>query len=561
MKTKANAVSTKITASYTNWKTNSLADWLGEHPERENAFTTKSGLALERLFLPTGEAPDYLEKLNFPGQYPFTRGVQPTMYRSDFWVMGQYSGFGSAKEANERFKYLIEQGQTGFSIAMDLPTQIGLDSDNPLAEGEVGKVGVALDSLEDIEKLFEGIPFEKVRQLRTTANSIGTIAAAMFFAFAEKKGINPNDIKIFIQNDILKEYISRGTYIFPPEPSVKLAVDVIEFCAQNLPSWTPMAVCGYHVRDSGSTAVQELAFTFANAIAYINEALSRGLSVDAFAPKLFTFLAADVDLLEEVAKFRAARRIWANLLRDRFGAQKQESMGLKIFAYTLGGSLTAQQPLNNIARVTIETLCAALGGVQTLATSSYDEALGLPTEEAVTVALRTQQIVANESGVTGTVDPLGGSYAIEALTDMIEKEVLAKIEEIESQGGAVQCIESGVIQKELGESAYEYQKNIENGKRVIVGLNKHQTNETTDIPVFRNDDSIEKYQLDQLRELKQKRDNSAVAAALEGVKQAARENRNTLPETIEAVKAYATVGEISDALREVYGEYKDSAVF
>jgi methylmalonyl-CoA mutase N-terminal domain/subunit len=554
-------VAKKIAASYTNWEADSLTGWLQENPEREKDFTTKSGLALERLYLPTEEAPDYLEKLNFPGQYPFTRGVHPTMYRSDFWVMGQYSGFGSPKEANERFKYLIEQGQTGFSIAMDLPTQIGLDSDNPLSEGEVGKVGVALDSLEDIEKLFDGIPFEKVRQLRTTANAIGTITAAMFIAFAENKGINPNDIKIFIQNDILKEYISRGTYIFPPEPSVKLAADVIEFCAQNLPSWTPMAVCGYHVRDSGSTAVQELAFTFANAIAYIDEALSRGLSVDAFAPKLFTFLAADVDLLEEVAKFRAARRIWANLLRERFGARKPESMGLKIFAYTLGGSLTAQQPLNNIARVTIETLCAALGGVQTLATSSYDEALGLPTEEAVTVALRTQQIVANESGVTGTVDPLGGSYAIEALTDTIEKEVLSKLEEIADQGGVVACIENGLIQKELGESAYNYQKKIENEERVIVGLNKYQTDEATEIPVFRTDDSVEKLQVDQLQALKQKRSQRAIASALEAVKQAARENRNTLPATIEAVKAYATVGEISDTLREVYGEYKDSAIF
>lgn len=554
-------MSNKIADSYTEWKANVLADWLREHPERETDFTTKSGLSLDRLYVPSGGTSDYLEKLNFPGQYPFTRGVNPTMYRSDFWVMGQYSGFGSPKEANERFKYLIEKGQTGFSIAMDLPTQIGLDSDSDLSIGEVGKVGVAIDSLEDIEKLFEGIPFEKVRQLRTTANAIGALTAAMFIAFAHNKGIDPNQIKIFIQNDILKEYISRGTYIFPPKPSVKLAADVIEYCAQHLPSWTPMAVCGYHVRDSGSTAVQELAFTFADAIAYINETLERGISIDSFAPKLFVFLAADIDILEEVAKFRAARRIWAHLMKKRFKAKNPESMRLNIFAYTLGGSLTAQQPLNNVARVTLEALAAALGGVQTLATSSYDEALGLPTEEAVTVALRTQQIVANESGVTGTVDPLGGSHAIEALTDAIENAVLSKIKDIDNQGGAIACIENGVIQKELSESAYNYQKKIDNKERIIVGLNRYQSSEGTHIPVFQSDDTVEKQQVEKLHLLKKKRDENSVDSALEAVKRAAQENRNTLPATIEAVKAYATVGEICGVLREVYGEYRDPAIF
>lgn len=554
-------MSNKIADSYTEWKANVLADWLREHPERETDFTTKSGLSLDRLYVPSGGTSDYIEKLNFPGQYPFTRGVNPTMYRSDFWVMGQYSGFGSPKEANERFKYLIEKGQTGFSIAMDLPTQIGLDSDSDLSIGEVGKVGVAIDSLEDIEKLFEGIPFEKVRQLRTTANAIGALTAAMFIAFAHNKGIDPNQIKIFIQNDILKEYISRGTYIFPPKPSVKLAADVIEYCAQHLPSWTPMAVCGYHVRDSGSTAVQELAFTFADAIAYINETLERGISIDSFAPKLFVFLAADIDILEEVAKFRAARRIWAHLMKKRFKAKNPESMRLNIFAYTLGGSLTAQQPLNNVARVTLEALAAALGGVQTLATSSYDEALGLPTEEAVTVALRTQQIVANESGVTGTVDPLGGSHAIEALTDAIEKAVLSKIKDIDNQGGAIACIENGVIQKELSESAYNYQKKIDNKERIIVGLNRYQSSEGTHIPVFQSDDTVEKQQVEKLHLLKKKRDENSVDSALEAVKRAAQENRNTLPATIEAVKAYATVGEICGVLREVYGEYRDPAIF
>ena len=554
-------MSKKMTDACKQWQIGTLKDWLRENPERAVDFATKSGLALERLYLPHEETATYLTQLNFPGQFPFTRGVNPTMYRSDFWVMGQYSGFGSAAEANARFKYLIEQGQTGFSIAMDLPTQIGLDSDNPLADGEVGKVGVALDSLMDVEKLFAGIPFEKVRQLRTTANAIGTITAAMFVAFAENNGIDPNGIKIFIQNDILKEYIGRGAYIFPPEPSVKLAVDVIEYCAQHLPSWTPMAICGYHIRDSGSTAVQELAFTFADAIAYIDEALARGLSIDDFAPRLFTFLAADIDILEEVAKFRAARRIWARLMRDRFGARNPASMQLNIFAYTLGGSLTAQQPLNNVARVALETLGAALGGVQTLATSSYDEALGLPTEAAVTVALRTQQIVAFESGVTGTIDPLGGSYAVEALTDTIEREVLKKLSSIDDQGGVVACIENGVIPKELGDSAYHYQKKIENEERVIVGVNRYQSAESNRIPVFQTDPAVEKEQIRQLRELKKQRDHSAVLSALAAVEQAARENRNTLPATITAVKAYATVGEISDALRKVYGEHRDSTIF
>ncbi len=551
-----------LTDAAESWTNGPLSQWLKEHPERETAFITKSGQVLERLYLPDGDtAGDYLSKLNFPGQYPFTRGVNPAMYRSDFWVMGQYSGFGSPKEANARFKYLIEQGQTGFSIAMDLPTQVGLDSDDPLADGEVGKVGVALDSLEDVETLFSGIPFEKVRQLRTTANAISTITAALFIAFAENNHIHPNDIKIFIQNDILKEYIGRGAYIFPPKPSVKLAVDVIEYCAEHFPSWTPMAVCGYHIRDSGSTAVQELAFTFADAIAYISEALERGLHIDTFAPKLFTFLAADIDVLEEVAKFRAARRIWARLMRERFGAQNPESMRLNIFAYTLGGSLTAQQPLNNVVRVTLETLGAALGGVQTLATSSYDEALGLPTEEAVTVALRTQQIVAHESGVTGTVDPLGGSFAVEALTDAIEEKVFAKLTEIDDQGGGIACIENGLIQREIGEAAYQYQKKIETGERAIVGLNRFQTDDKTRIPVFKTDEAVEKQQIAQLAALRQKRDPRAVAEALDAVKQAAVENRNTLPATIHAVKVYATVGEISGVLREVYGEYRDPGIF
>jgi len=548
-------------SSKDEWTSNVLEDWLGTHPEKKPVFATKSGIELERLYTPKQETPEYLDQLGFPGQYPFTRGVNPTMYRSDAWVMGQYSGFGSPKEANERFKYLIEQGQTGFSIALDLPTQVGLDSDDVRSDGEVGKVGVAIDSLRDIERLFDGIPFEKVRQLRTTANAIGPTMAALYIAFAEKNGVHPNDIKIFIQNDILKEYIGRGSYIFPPGPSVKLAADVVEYCARNLPFWTPMAVCGYHVRDSGSTAVQELAYTFADAIAYVDEVVSRGVNIDEFAPKLFTFLAADIDVLEEVAKFRAARRIWAKLMKDRYGAKDPDSMRLNIFAYTLGGSLTAQQPLNNIARVTLETLAAVLGGVQTIATSSYDEALGLPTENAVTVALRTQQIIANEAGVTGTVDPLGGSHAIEALTDRLEQEVMTMVEDIDKRGGAVACIENGTLQQDLGAVAYAYQKDVESGERVIVGVNSYQSNESTKIPVFKINESVESDQIDQIKELKETRDQHEVDAALKELKEAAEQNINTLPATIRAVKAYATVGEIGDTLRAIYGEYHDPSVF
>jgi len=554
-------VTKEIERAREKWEKELVGEWTSEHPETKSEFTTKSGLPLERVYIPQGEDADYLDKLNFPGQFPYTRGVNPTMYRSQLWVMGQYSGFGSAEEANRRFRYLIEQGQTGFSIALDLPTQVGLDSADPMAHGEVGRVGVALDSLRDVETLFQGIPFEKVRQLRTTANAISPIAAAMFIAFAEKNNIDPNNIRVLIQNDILKEYIGRGTYIFPPKPSVKLAADVVEYCSEHLPAWTPMSVCGYHVRDSGSTVVQELAFTLANSIAYIEEVMNRGVPVDNFAPKLYTFLSADIDLFEEVAKFRAARRIWARLLKERFGAKDPQSMKLNIFAYTLGGSLTAQQPLNNVARVTIETLAAVLGGVQTLATSSYDEALGLPTEEAVTVALRTQQIVGYESGVTGTVDPLGGSYLVESLTDKLEAKVMEYMEIIDARGGSIACIENGFFQKELSNSAYNYQKQVENGERIIVGVNRYQTDESTKIPVFHVDKNVEERQKEQIVALKRTRDEAEVKTALSALGRAALEDQNLMPATIEAVKAYATLGEICNVLREVYGIYRDPAVF
>jgi methylmalonyl-CoA mutase N-terminal domain/subunit len=545
------------------WEEKILAAGLKTEPERKATFTTISGLPLERLYTqedwPGNDAgPE--ASLGFPGVYPFTRGVSPTMYRSNFWVMGMYSGYGSAEEANERYRALLERGQTGFSIALDLPTQCGYDADQPLAAGEVGKVGVHIGSLADMERLFAGIPLEKVRQIRTTANSIGPIIAAMYIAAFEKQGINLADTRMFIQNDVLKEYIARGTYIFPPDMGVKLSADVIEYCARHLPGWTPLAMSGYHIRDSGSTAAQELAFTFANGLAYVDNVLQRGLAIDTFAPQLWTFLSAGVDFLEEVAKFRAARRIWARLMREKYGAQNPEAMKLKIFAYTLGGNLVAQQPLNNIGRVAIETLAAVLGGVQTIATSSYDEAYSIPTEEAATVALRTQQIVAHEAGVTGTVDALGGSYTIESLTDKLEQEVLRYLDKIETLGGAVRCIENGFYHRELGDAAYQYQRQIETGERILVGLNAFQSQAEEKMPVFKGNPEMEQRLVERVQALRRQRDSTQFKQSLANLVEAARSNENLLPALIESVKAYATLGEICDALRGVYGTYRPSQV-
>jgi methylmalonyl-CoA mutase N-terminal domain/subunit len=532
-------------------------------PERKPQFATASGVPLERVYTDatlaaTGFVPD--QDLGLPGAFPYTRGISPSMYRNRFWIMGQYSGFGSADEANQRYRMLLAQGQTGFSIALDLPTQVGLDADHPLALGEVGKVGVHLGSLDDVERLFAGIDLEQVRQIRTTANAIGPLAVALFVAAFQKRGLEPDRVRIFIQNDSLKEFIGRGTWIYPPGPSVKLSADVIEYCARHLPSWVPLAMSGYHIRDSGSTAIQELAFTFANALAYIEEALRRGLAIDDFAPQLFTFLSGSIDFLEEVAKYRAARRCWARLMRDRFRARVPESMQLRIFAYTLGGNLTAQQPLNNIARVAIETLAAVLGGVQTIATSSFDEGFSIPTEEAVRVALRTQQIVAHEAGVTGTVDALAGSYAIEQLTTEIERGVQETIARIESLGGAVACIEHGYFQQVLTDAAYAHQQAIESGDKIIVGLNAYQSEQEEPIPVFRVDPASERRQVERLQALRQRRDNQRVQETLAAVEAAARAGDNVIPSCIAAVEAYATVGEISGALRHVYGDYRSAAL-
>lgn len=525
-------------------------------------FRTISGIELKAAYTPEDLAGfEYDAKLGLPGKYPFTRGISPEMYRENLWVMGQYSGFASAEEANKRYRYLIEQGQTGFSVALDLPTQMGYDSDHPMAEGEVGKVGVAIDSLRDVEELFKGIQLEKVRQIRTTANANALILLAMFVAFARKNNIDPNNIRFFLQNDILKEYICRGTFIFPPGPSVKLSVDVIEYCAKYLTNWTPIAVCGYHIRDAGATAAQELAFTFANLICYTDAAVARGTDIDRFAPNLFFFLASHIDLLEEVAKFRASRRIWSKIMRDRYGAKDPRSQSLRIFIMTMGGALTAEQPLNNVVRVTLEALAAVLGGVQTIATSSYDEALSIPTEQSVTVALRTQQIIAYESGVTQSVDPLGGSYLVEHLTDKLEQDVYAYLDKIEGMGGSVACIEKGYFQKELADSAYAFQKNIDKGDRVVVGVNKFWDDKTVDIPLFTVNDEVAGKQVGRLTELRKSRDNAAVDKALENLAAAARRGDNLAETMIEAVGKYATIGEISGVLRDVYGVYKPPTVF
>lgn len=542
-----------------DWEAKILAPGLEIEPERKTNFATISGLPMERVYTPDdGVAVE--AGLGYPGAYPFTRGISPTMYRSNFWVMGMYSGYGSAEEANQRYRALLERGQTGFSIALDLPTQCGYDADHPLAAGEVGKVGVHIGSLADIERLFDGIPLEKVRQIRTTANSIGPIIAAMYIAAFEKQGVNLANTRMFIQNDVLKEYIARGTYIFPPKAGVKLSADVIEYCARHLPEWTPLAMSGYHIRDSGSTAAQELAFTFANGLAYVDDALGRGLDIDTFAPQLWTFLSAGIDFLEEVAKFRAARRIWARLMREKYGAQNPEAMKLKIFAYTLGGNLVAQQPLNNIARVAVETLAAVLGGVQTIATSSYDEAYSIPTEDAATVALRTQQIVAHEAGVTGTVDALGGSYAIERLTDTLEQEVQHYLDKIEALGGAVQCIDNGFYHRELAEAAYQFQRQIETNERILVGLNAFQSQAEEKIPVFKGNPEMEQRQIERLQALRQQRDNAQVEKSLADLVAAAQAAENLMPALIESVKTYATLGEICETLRGVYGTYKPSQV-
>ncbi|MGH9326351.1 MAG: acyl-CoA mutase large subunit family protein [Terriglobia bacterium] len=501
---------------------------------------------------------DWEKQLGFPGEYPYTRGIYPTLYRNRLWTMRQYAGFGSAAETNARYRYLLSQGTTGLSVAFDLPTQIGLDSDHPLASGEVGRAGVAIDSLEDMEALFEGIPLSRV-STSMTINATAAILLAMYFAVAERQGVPLARVSGTVQNDILKEYVARGTYIYPPGPALRLVVDVFEFCRENAPEWNTISISGYHIREAGSTAVQEVAFTMANAIGYLDAACARGLAVDEVAPRISFFLNAHNHLLEEVAKFRAARRLWARIARERFEAQNPRSWAFRFHAQTAGSTLTAQQPDVNIVRVTVQALAAILGGTQSLHTNSRDEALALPTEASALIALRTQQILAHESGVGNSVDPLGGSFYVEALTNRIEQEAIQYLARIDGMGGVLRAIESGFIQREIQQSAYEDQKAIESGRRVVVSINRYTSDKDLPLPILHIDPQVETAQIERLRRLRARRDQSRVAASLREVEAAARTGGNLMPLILSAVKAYATVGEISDVLRASFGEYRETA--
>ena len=528
--------------------------------ERKEKFLTGSDKEVKRLYSKEDTKNiNYEESLGFPGIYPYTRGVQPTMYRGRLWTMRQYAGFGNAQESNERYKFLLQKGQTGLSIAFDLPTQMGYDSDHPMSEGEVGKVGVAIDTLVDMEVLFAGIPLDKV-STSMTINAPASVLLAMYIAVAEKQGISAEKLRGTIQNDILKEYIARGTYIFPPKPSMRLIVDIFEYCSKEVPNWNTISISGYHIREAGSTAAQEIAFTLADGIAYVKAAIKRGMNVDDFAPRLSFFFNAHNDLLEEVAKFRAARLLWARIMKEKFNAQNPKSLMLRFHTQTAGCTLTAQQPDNNIVRVTIQTLAAVLGGTQSLHTNSRDEALALPTEDSVQIALRTQQIVAHESGITNTIDPLAGSYYVESLTSEMIKEAGEMIEKIEKMGGMVAAIEKGFVQQQIQNSAYDYQKSIENKKRIVVGMNEFKVEEKTKPELLKVDPVIGEDQKIKLRKIKDTRDNKTVNEKLEAIKEAAKSGENLMPHILEAVKEYATLGEICGIMREEFGEYKESVI-
>ncbi len=528
----------------------------GKNPKLDTA----SGMELKNANTPQDLSGwDYEREVGYPGEYPFTRGIHPALYRSKLWTMRQYAGFGAASESNARYRYLLSQGQTGLSVAFDLPTQIGLDSDHPLARGEVGRVGVAIASLEDMEVLFEGIPLERV-STSMTINATAAILLALYFAVAEKQGVDLRKLSGTVQNDILKEYIARGTYIYPLAPGMRIVTDIFAFCREHAPEWNTISISGYHIREAGSTAVQEIAFTLANAIAYVEAALARGLALDDFAPRLSFFLNAHNDFLEEIAKYRAARRLWARLMRERFHALNPRSWMFRFHTQTAGSTLTAQQPNVNLVRVTLQALAAVLGGTQSLHTNSRDEALALPAEASALLALRTQQIIAAESGVPNTVDPLAGSYVIEDLTNRIETQAREYLLKIEAMGGMLRAIESGFVQREIQQAAYEYQQSIERGECAVVGVNRHAEATGPSVPLLRIDPEIERAQVDRLVKFRARRDAARVAAALRQVDETARSERNLMPAILEAVKAHATVGEISDALRRVFGEYQEAVV-
>jgi len=546
----------KLESLKKSWQENTLAPLVKRFGERKPKFTTSAeDMIVETVYTPADDDGSYMEKLGLPGDYPFTRGVQPNMYRGRFWTMRQYAGFGNARESNARYKFLIEQGQTGLSVAFDLPTQIGYDADHAFAEGEVGKVGVSISSLRDMQTLLDGIPLDKV-SISMTINAPAAVLLAMVIAVGKQQGVSAKQLRGTIQNDILKEYIARGTYIFPPAPSMRLITDIFRYCAVEVPKWNTISISGYHIREAGSTAVQEVAFTLANGIEYVQQAINAGLDVDKFAPQLSFFFNAHNNFLEEVAKFRAARRLWAKIMRNRFGAQNPDSWKLRFHTQTGGSTLTAQQPDNNIVRVTIQALSAVLGGTQSLHTNSKDEALALPTQKSVEIALRTQQIIAYESGVADTVDPLAGSYYVEWLTDEIERRATEYIARIDELGGALRAVEEGYIQREIQDAAYRTQRAVEKGDEVVVGVNRFQTNEHHEGELLRVDETVRLNQIEALKQLRRERDNAAVAAVLARLHQAAQDPQASLmPLIVEAVETYATLGEICDTLRSVFGEY------
>ena len=549
----------KIQEEKKRWEASTLKKVIDKRAERKKTFLTSSNLEMERVFTPDFDVPGYTEKLGLPGEYPYTRGVQPTMYRGQFWTMRQYAGFGTAKESNERYRYLLGAGQTGLSVAFDLPTQMGYDSDSAMANGEVGKVGVAIDTLADMEILFDQIPLDKV-STSMTINATAAVLLCMYIAVAEKNGISSDKVMGTIQNDILKEYMARGTYIYPPQESMRVITDIFAYCKDHVPQWNTISISGYHIREAGSSAVQEVAFTLADGIAYVEAAIKAGLKVDEFAPRLAFFFNAHNNLFEEVAKFRAARRIWAKVMKERFGATDPRSQMLRFHTQTAGCTLTAQQPDNNIMRVTIQALSAVLGGTQSLHTNSRDEALALPTEASVRIALRTQQVIAYESGAADSIDPLAGSYLVESLTDQIEAQALAYIAKIDELGGAAEAISRGFQQKEIQDSAFAYQKSIETNDLIIVGVNQFIVQEGPPTGLLKVKPEVEIAQKKSLAAVKAGRDNAAVAAKLAALKLAATGTENLLPVILDAVKVYASLGEISDVLRGVFGEHQETVV-
>jgi len=552
---------TEIQKERRKWERTAVPNWVRMVPERRRRFTTSAGFLVKRLYTPDDvREMDYTEDLGFPGEYPFTRGVHATMHRGRLWTMRQFSGFGTAEETNARFKYLLREGETGLSVAFDMPTIWGYDSDHPMANGEVGTCGVAISTLRDMEILLEGVPLDRV-STSMTINGPANVLLSMYIAIGEKQNVPQSQLSGTTQNDILKEFFAQKLVMFPPKPSVKLVVDTIEYCSKFMPKWNPVSISGYHIREAGSNAVQELAFTLADGITYVQEALDRGLKVDRFAPRLSFFFACHNDLFEEVAKFRAARRIWARIMKEKFRAVDPRSMWMRMHVQTSGCTLTAQQPMNNIIRVTLQALGAVLGGTQSLHTNSFDEALALPSEEAVRIALRTQQIIAYESGVANTIDPLGGSYYVEALTAEMEEEALRYIDRIEKMGGVIPAIERGYLQREIANSAYKYQREIDDKERIIVGVNEHTGEDRQLIPLLRISPDVEKNQLKRLNAVKNSRNSNRVQRALDRLRNSANIDENLIPVMLEAVKAYATLGEICGVLREVYGEYQELIVF